>query len=143
MHGRENRDGKGVSQRGRNYQADGSGAAGEPGSSGYGEIPNPWLLLGTLIIEQILDLLAVNGIEEVRVNVDDLVDALEAYGYKFEENGMTVDLEKKDESPARPVSKGSGLIGSDETFVVVGDVLTERDIMEPWKYDKKRRPGPR
>ena len=50
------------------------------------------------LIQHIFDLLAGHGVEEVRVNVHYLADALlEAYGEESRVNGMSVYLEREDE----------------------------------------------
>src|SRR5215216_879477 len=63
-----------------------------------GEIPKPMApVVNTPIIEHIFDLLAVQGIEEVYVNVHYLADALlNAYGEESKVYGMAVHLERGD-----------------------------------------------
>src|SRR5215216_2809006 len=64
-----------------------------------GEVPKPMApVVNTPIIEHIFKLLAGHGVEEVRVNVHYLADALlEAYGEESTVNGMTVYLEREDD----------------------------------------------
>jgi mannose-1-phosphate guanylyltransferase len=98
-----------------------------------GEIPKPMApVVNTPIIEHIFDLLAGHGIEEVRVNVHYLADALlEAYGEQSKVNGMTVHLEREDEllGTAGGVKRLADRF--DDTFVVVsGDALTDVNIAE-------------
>ena len=106
-----------------------------------GEIPKPMApVVNTPIIEHIFDLLAGHGIEEVRVNVHYLADALlEAYGEESRVNGMSVYLEREDEllGTAGGVKRLADRF--DDTFVVVsGDALTDVNITELVDYHKER-----
>ena len=106
-----------------------------------GEIPKPMApVVNTPIIEHIFDLLAGHGIEEVRVNVHYLADALlEAYGEESRVNGMTVHLEREDEllGTAGGVKRLADRF--DDTFVVVsGDALTDVNLTELVEYHKER-----
>ena len=106
-----------------------------------GEIPKPMApVVNTPIIEHIFDLLAGHGIEEVRVNVHYLADALlEAYGEESTVNGMTVYLEREDEllGTAGGVKRLADRF--DDTFVVVsGDALTDVNITELVDHHKAR-----
>src|SRR5215203_5013073 len=106
-----------------------------------GEIPKPMApVVNTPIIEHIFGLLADHGVEEVRVNVYYLADALlEAYGEESTVNGMTVHLEREDEllGTAGGVKRLADRF--DDTFVVVsGDALTDVNITELVEYHKKK-----
>src|SRR5919202_194577 len=106
-----------------------------------GEIPKPMApVVNTPIIEHIFDLLARHGIEEVRVNVHYLADALlEAYGEESKVNGMAVYLEREDElrGTAGGVKRLAGRF--DDTFVVVsGDALTDVDIGELVAFHREK-----
>ncbi len=106
-----------------------------------GEIPKPMApVVNTPIIEHIFDLLAGHGVEEVRVNVHYLADALlEAYGEESRVNGMTVYLEREDEllGTAGGVKRLADKF--DDTFVVVsGDALTDVNIGELVEFHREK-----
>ena len=106
-----------------------------------GEIPKPMApVVNTPIIEHIFGLLARHGIEEVRVNVHYLADALlGAYGEESRVNGMAVYLEREEEllGTAGGVKRLADRF--DDTFVVVsGDALTDVNITELVEYHKEK-----
>jgi mannose-1-phosphate guanylyltransferase len=106
-----------------------------------GEIPKPMApVVNTPIIEHIFGLLADHGVEEVRVNVYYLADALlEAYGEESTVNGMTVHLEREDELLGTAGGVKRLAARFDDTFVVVsGDALTDVNITELVEYHKKK-----
>ena len=106
-----------------------------------GEIPKPMApVVNTPIIEHIFELLARHGVEEVRVNVHYLADALlGAYGEESTVDGMRVHLEREDEllGTAGGVKRLADRF--DETFVIVsGDALTDVNITELVEHHKER-----
>ena len=106
-----------------------------------GEIPKPMApVVNTPIIEHIFELLAGHGIEEVRVNVHYLADALlDAYGEESRVNGMAVYLEREDELLGTAGGVRRLADRFDETFVVVsGDALTDVNITELVEHHKER-----
>ena len=106
-----------------------------------GQVPKPMApVVNTPIIEHIFDLLAGHGIEEVRVNVHYLADALlDAYGEESRVNGMSVHLEREDRllGTAGGVKRLADRF--DDTFVIVsGDALTDVNITELVDFHKEK-----
>src|ERR671921_16100 len=106
-----------------------------------GEIPKPMApVVNTPIIEHIFELLSRHGVEEVRVNVHYLADALlGAYGEESTVDGMKIHLEREDEllGTAGGVKRLADRF--DETFVIVsGYALTDVNITELVEHHKER-----
>jgi mannose-1-phosphate guanylyltransferase len=106
-----------------------------------GEIPKPMApVVDRPIIEHIFDLLARHGIEEVRVNVHYLADALlKAYGEHSRINGMEIYLSREE----RLLGTAGGVRRLaehfDDTFVIVsGDALTDIDLRELVTFHREK-----
>ncbi|HEX7169192.1 MAG TPA: NDP-sugar synthase, partial [Rubrobacter sp.] len=97
-------------------------------------------VVNTPILEHIFDLLSNHGIEEVRVNVHYLADALlDAYGEESRVNGMRVHLEREDELLGTAGGVKHLADRFDDTFVVVsGDALTDVNLTGLVEFHKER-----